>query len=102
VFALGLVETSGRADALVTSVAFNLAGGAPWPGPTECGYCSRTIVKAGGEVTILPTTDGYGDYVWSFSVPHDYKDGLVVVVTYFDEEGRRGSVTELVALPWVK
>jgi hypothetical protein len=99
--AIRLVETGGLGDALVTSVTFNLADGIRWSNGILCSNCSPRV-KAGGEVSILTEVDQYGDYPWSFSVPSDYTGRLEVVVSYQDEEGRRGSVRELVPLPWVK
>ena len=99
--AIRLVETGGLGDALVTSVTFNLADGIAGPNPVECPNCSGRV-KAGGEISILTEVDQYGDYPWSFSVPSDYTGRLAVMVSYQDEDGRRGSVSELVLLPWVK
>jgi hypothetical protein len=97
---ISLVETGGRSDAFVTSVTFNLADGIPWPKPVECGaYCSARV-KAGGDGSILPVVNEDGEYVWSLSVPEDYTGRLWVMVSYQDEEGRKGSVNELVMLPW--
>ena len=97
-----LAETDGRSDALVTSVTVDLADGAAWSRPLQCGYCSGTRVAAGGEVTIAPLLDPYGDYMWSFTVPRNYAGRLAVTVGYQDEAGRKGGVSELVPVPWSK
>lgn len=96
-----LVETSGRGDAFVTAITFNLADGLPWPNAVYCASCSGIRVEAGAESSILPPVDTYGDYAWSFSVPDEYTGRLAVMVSYQDGDGRRGTSSALVVLPWV-
>jgi hypothetical protein len=101
VVAMSLVEEGGVSSATVTSTTFNLADGPPWTTPMSCAYCGAVRVEAGSQATILPEADAYGDHAWSLSVPGDYRGRLAVTVSYRDEEGRPGTVSALVALPWL-
>ena len=93
---LRLAETSGQSAAVVISVGFNLADGAPWSQPVVWWPGSR--VPAGGSTTIEPGLV-YGDPEFTFSVPVGYAGRISAVVSFADYQGRRGTVTAVAALP---
>lgn len=94
---LRLAETGGRSGALVTSLGFNLADGAPWSEPAvwSGGGC---WVPAGGTCSIEPRVI-YGDYEFTFEIPQGYRGRVSVLVSFADAEGRRGTVTAVAAVP---
>jgi hypothetical protein len=91
-----LAETSGRSAAVVISVEFNLADGAPWGQPTVW-YVGRRVAAAGA-AAIEPDVI-YGDSVFTFDVPAGYAGRVSALVVFADEQGRRGTVTALAAVP---
>lgn len=93
---LKLAETGGRSSAVVISLGFNLADGAPWSEPVA--WRGGWLVPAGGTVSIEPRVL-YGDYEFTFQVPLGYRGRISALVSFADAEGRRGTVTAVTALP---
>lgn len=94
---LRLAETGGRSNAVVATIAFNLADGAPWPRPMTWGAAWR--VSAGTSAVITPGRGPYGDPDWNFSVNGAYGGRVSAVIIYFDDQGRRGTVSAIADLP---
>jgi hypothetical protein len=94
---LRLVETSGLSSAVVVSLGFNLADGEPWRQPVLWSG-GGWVVPAGGSAAIEPRVV-YGDYEFTFEVPAGYAGGISVSITFADNQGRRGTVTAVAALP---
>lgn len=90
-----LVETSGQGGAQVLSVEFNLAdSGAPW----SQRFPGRWYVAAGGALTIEPAVI-HGDYEFTFGVPADYTGRVLVLISFADDQGRKGRVSALASVP---
>jgi hypothetical protein len=91
-----LAETSGRSAAVVISVEFNLADGAPWGQPIVW-YVGRRVAAAGA-AAIEPDVI-YGDSVFTVDVPAGYAGRVSALVVFADEQGRRGTLTAVAAVP---
>ena len=92
-----LAESGGLSDALVRSIAFNLADGTPWPHPVTWGVTCR--VGAGGSAVITPEKSPYGDPDFNFSVGANYGGKISAVIAFTDDQGRRGTVSAVATLP---
>jgi len=78
------------------SLGFNLADGAPWSQPLV--WTGGWTIAAGGVVVIEPRVI-YGDYEFTFEVPAGYAGRVSVVISFADDQGRRGTVSAIAALP---
>lgn len=94
---LRLAETGGRSDAVVASIEFNLADGAPWPRPVT--WFAGGRVGAGTSVVITPGRGPYGDPDFNFSVDAPYGGRVSAVIVFTDDQGRRGTVSTVAAVP---
>jgi len=92
-----LAESGGLSDAVVASIAFNLADGTAWPRPVT--WFAAWRVGAGASAVITPENGPYGDPEWSFSVDGQYGGKVSAVIAFTDEQGRRGTVTAVAPLP---
>lgn len=92
-----LAESGGLSDALVRTIAFNLADATPWPHPVTWGVAWR--VGAGASAVITPEKDPYGDPDFNFSVDANYGGKVSAVIEFTDDQGRRGTVSAVATLP---
>jgi len=92
-----LAESGGLSDAVVRTIAFNLADGTPWPHPVTWGVPWR--VSAAAWAVITPEKNPYGDPDFNFSVDANYGGKISAVIAFADDQGRRGTVSAVATLP---
>ena len=86
-----LRETSGKSPARVDSLAFNLADGEPWADPR---VWPQSASVAPGGTTDIHDFGIYGDPdSWLLTIPAGYTGRVAVEITYFDGDGRKGTVS---------